>query len=292
MTKKHQLWGWFFIAPYIIGFSIFTLSAVLFSGYLSFTEYNLFNPPKWVGFRNYINVLTDVSLWTSFRNVFVYGFINEFLQLFLGCILAVALNRKMKGTGIFRTLYFMPVLTPMVAISFVWSYIYNPSYGVLNYILSFLGIGPFKYTFSSNWFEFVVGVAVMNAWKGLGYIILYVLGGLQNISTEVMEAAEVDGAGPVRKFFSITVPLLSPTLFFLLVIGVINSLQVFDPFYIMAQTANTGANIKVIGTLIYENAFVYNKLGIGSSVAWISFIVMAVLTWIQKRMEKRYVHYA
>lgn len=292
MSKKHQRWGWFFIAPYLIGFAIFTLSAVVFSGYLSFTQYNLLKPPTWVGLQNYINILTDSDLWTAFRNVFVYGFINEALQIVFGCILALAMNQKLKGIGVFRTLYFLPVLTPMVAVSFVWTYIYNPSCGVLNYLLSFLGIDSLKYTFSANWFEFVVSVGVMNAWKGVGYVMLYILGGLQNISTDVMEAADIDGAGKIRKFFSITLPLLTPTLFFLLVIGVINSLQVFDPFYVMSQNANTGASIKVVGTLIYENAFVYNKLGIGAAIAWVSFVVMAILTYLQKKMEKRYVHYA
>lgn len=292
MTKKHMRWGWFFIAPYLIGFTVFTLSAVIFSGYLSFTDYNIFNPPEWVGLKNYINALTDPEVWTSFRNVFVYGILTEFLQLFLGCIVAVALNQKIKGMGAFRTMFFLPVLTPMVAVSFVWSYMYNPSYGIFNYILSFIGLGPFSYTFSSNWFEFVVGVSLMNVWKGLGYTSLYLLGGLQNISQDVMEAADIDGAGPIRKFFSITVPLLTPTLYFLLVIGVINAMQIFDPFYVMATNANTGADVKVIGSLIYNNAFIYNKLGLASAISWIAFAVMAVLTWLQKYIEKRYVYYA
>ncbi len=285
-------WGWFFVAPYIVGFIVFTLSAVIFSGYFSLTDYNIFTPPSFVGIKNYVNALTDPEVWTSFRNVFVYGIITEFFQLFLGCIIAVGLNQKIKGMGAFRTMYFLPVITPMVAVSFVWSYMYNPSYGILNYVLSFIGAGPFNYTFSSNWFEFVVGVSIMNIWKGLGYTSLYLLGGLQNISEDVMEAADIDGAGSVRKFFKITVPLLSPTLYFLLVIGIINSIQIFDPFYIMATNANTGADVKVIGSLIYNNAFVYNKVGLASAIAWIAFGVMAVLTWLQKFIEKRYVHYA
>lgn len=292
MTKKHQRWGWLFISPYIIGFLVFTFSAVIFTGYISFTNYNMIKAPNFVGIKNYINICKDPTLWAAFRNVLVYGVLVETLQLVVGCLLACAMNTKIKGIGIYRTAYFLPGLLPMVAVSFVWTYMFNPSYGIFNYILSAVGIDSLKYTFSTNWFEFILSIAVMNSWRGVGYVFLYLLGGLQNISTDVVEAATIDGAGPVKRFFSITVPLLSPTIFFLLVVGVINSIQAFDSFYVMTTNAQTGANVESVGMMIYEHAFVFNETGIGAAIAWLAFILMMVLTIIQKKLEKRYVHYA
>lgn len=292
MSKKHQRWGWVFVSPYLIGFIIFTFVAVLFSGYVSFTDYNLIRTPNWIGIKNYSNILKDPAVWASFRNVLIYGLLVESMQLVFGCILAVLMNVKTRGMGVYRTAFFIPGLVSMVAVSFVWTYMYNPSYGIFNYVFSYLGIGPFKYTFSSNWFEFLVSIAFMNTWRGLGYIILYLLGALQNISTDVIEASMIDGAGRIRRFFSITLPLITPTIFFLLVIGVINSIQAFDSFYVMVNNAETGANIESVGMLIYNHAFVYNEMGIAAAISWVSFAVMAILTVMQKKLEKRYVHYA
>lgn len=289
MTKNHKNWGWLFVSPYIIGFLVFSLYPIVFSGYISFTDYDIFNPPKLVGLKNYINALNMPDLWMGFRNVFTYVLILETLQISIGCVLAVLLNHAIKGISAFRVMYFMPVLTPIVAVSFVWTYMYNPMYGVLNYLLDFIGLGPFKFTFSGNWFEVVASIAVMSAWKGVGYTTIYLLAGLQNISTDVNEAARIDGAGAVRKFFNITLPLLSPMIFFLVMKGVIDAMQVFDAFYVMQQS--TGANTTTIGTLIYNNAFEYSKFGLASAIGWISFVVIAILTLIQKRAEKRWVYY-
>ena len=289
MTQKHMRWGWFFVTPYVIGFLIFTLFPVLFSMYISFTDYNLFNPPTWVGMKNFINVIKSPDIWIGLRNIFTYAIIMQFLQIAVGCIFAALLNQKIKGLSMFRILFFLPALTPMAAVCFVWIAMYNPSYGVLNYLLSLINLGPFNYTFSSNWFEAVASIAVMQAWKGVGYTTLYLLAGLQGISEDVMEAATVDGAGPVRKFFKITIPLLSPTIFFLLMVGIIQSMQIFDPFFLMQQ--GTGADTTVIGTLIYNNAFVYSKVGLAAAIGWVSFVVIALLTLVQKKMEKRWVFY-
>jgi len=283
-------WGWLFVSPYVIGLLIFTLFPLVFSIYISFTEYNIFNPPKWIGMQNFVKAWNDPNVWIGFRNVFTYAAILESCQLFLACIFATMLNQKIKGMAVFRIMYFVPVLTPMVAVAFIWTAMYNPMYGILNYMFSFIGLGPFKYTFSDNWFDVVSAIAIMNVWKGVGYTTIYLLAGLQNISSDVMEAADIDGAGKFAKFFKITLPLLTPTIFFLLMVGVIGAMQVFDAFYVMQE--GTGANTTVIGTLIYNNAFLYSKVGLASAIGWISFVVVAILTYIQKVMEKRWVHYA
>lgn len=292
MTKKHARWGWFFIAPYIVGFVFLTLIPMVASGYLSFTDYDFYNPPEWIGLKNYIKVVTNPDVWAALRNSFVYAVSTQLIQIVFGLILALALNRKIKGVGFFRTLYFLPVLTPMVAVVFVWTYMYNPSYGIFNQILSWFGLGQLKYTFSGNWFEFVMSVAVMDAWKSVGYTTLYLLAGLQNVNTDLLEAAEIDGAGPVRKFFNITLPMLTPTLYFLMVMGLISGMQAFDAFYTMSKSSATGVKMEVIGTYIYNNAFVFSRVGRSCAIAWVTFVFIALLTWLQKYIERRYVYYA
>lgn len=290
MTKKHQNWGWFFTAPYVVGLMLFTFIPTLYAGYISLTNYNMFNPPEWVGLKNFIKVWSTPDIWLAFRNILTYAIIMNGIQIFFGCILANLLNQGIKGTTMYRILYFIPALTPVVAVSFVWSNLYNPVYGLLNQLIGYIGIDPLKYCYSANWFEAVTSIAVMQGWKGLGYTTVYLLAGMQGISKDITEAAEVDGATGVKKFFKITMPMLSPTIFFLLMIGMINSIQVFEPFYLMQ--ADTGANTEVIGTLIYNNAFVYGKAGYSAAIAWTSFLFVAVLTYIQKALEKRWVYYA
>ncbi len=289
MTQKHQNWGWFFVAPYVVGLMLFTMIPMLFSAYISFTDYNLFNAPEWVGIKNYANALKSSLTWESFRNIFVYAIVMQAVQIFFGCVLANLLNQKLRGSSFFRVLYFVPALTPVVASCFVWSSLYNPTYGVLNQVLGVFGFDGFKYCYSPNWLEAVTSIGVMQGWKGIGYTTVYLLAGLQGISDDIMEAADIDGATGITKFFRITVPLVSPTIFFLMVVGMINSMQVFDPFYLMQ--ADTGANTSVIGMLIYDNAFQFGKAGYASAIGWITFVVVATMTYLQKKMEARWVFY-
>lgn len=240
--------------------------------YFSFTDYDLFNPPRFVGLKNYINVLTNPETWRAFRNVGFFGLIYIPLNVFLACVLGTALNQKMKGITAFRTIYFMPNLLPWVSVSMVFILLFNPLSGTVNYALSLLGIGPFEFTFSQSWMEVIASMAVMQVWKGVGYASLFVLGGLQNISEDVMEAAEIDGAGILARFFKITLPLLTPTIFMLTIFGLSNSLQVFDSFFVMLGSGGiVSSEFTVVNMLIYDNAFQYGKIGVASAVCWVSF---------------------
>lgn len=292
MLKKDMKWGAVFLAPYIIGLLIFSIIPVIFLVYFSFTEYNLFNPPEFVGLKNYINVLTDVDTWRAFRNVGLYALVYIPLNVFFACVLAVALNQKIKGMNIFRVIYFIPSLLPWVAVSLVFITLFNPLYGSVNYLFSFLGIGPFEFTFSQSWVEVVASIAVIAVWKGVGYASLYALAGLQNISDDVLEAAEIDGAGTITKFFRIIIPLMTPTIFMLIIFGLSNSLSVFDSFLVMLGTGGvTSSEFTVINMLIYNNAFQYNKIGTASALCWVAFAAVLIVTVIQKKTEKRWVHY-
>ncbi len=292
MLKKDMKWGAVFLAPYIIGLLVFSIIPVIFLVYFSFTNYNLFNPPEFVGLKNYIDVLTSVDTWRAFRNVGFYALIYIPLNVFFACVLAVALNQKVKGMNVFRVIYFIPSLLPWVAVSLVFISLFNPLYGSVNYLLSFLGIGPFEFTFSQSWVEVVASIAVIAVWKGVGYASLYALAGLQNISDDVLEAAEIDGAGTITKFFRIIIPLMTPTIFMLIIFGLSGSLSVFDSFLVMLGTGGvTSSEFTVINMLIYNNAFQYNKIGTASAICWIAFAAVLLITLIQKKTEKRWVHY-
>ncbi len=285
-------WGWVFISPYLIGLLVFFIIPVIYLVYFSFTEYNLFNPPEFVGLENYRDVLTDVDTWRAFRNVGLFALVYIPLNTAIACVLGVALNQKIRGINAFRTIYFLPSLMPWVAVSLVFVALFNPHYGAVNYLFSMLGVGALEFTFSQSWVEVVTSIAVITVWKGVGFTTLFVLAGLQNISGDLMEAASIDGAGAVRKFFKITLPLLTPTIFMLIMFGLSTSLQTFDAFLVMKGTGGvTSSQFTVINMLIYDNAFRASKIGTASAICWVAFAVVLLVTVIQKTTEKRWVHY-
>ena len=254
----------------------------------------MYNPPVFIGLKNYIEVLKGPNIWYALRDVSFYGFIYVFSQTFIGCILAVLLNQKIGFIKTYRIAYFIPVISPWIGISLIWYWLYNPQYGALNCILSFIGVGPFNYTSSNNWAEVVASIAVVTIWKGVGYVTVILLAGLQNISVELMEAAEIDGAGALKRFTKITIPMLSPTIFMVLILGTMSAIQAFDSFFVMLNTSGTGVipdRFSVFNTLIYDNAFKYNRFGMSAAIAWVAFAFVALLTFIQKKMESRWVHY-
>ncbi|MBE7045182.1 MAG: sugar ABC transporter permease [Ruminococcaceae bacterium] len=293
MEEKHLLerdkkWGWVFVAPYIVGLLVFFLIPVICSMYFSLTDYNMISAPKFIGLKNYIKVFTDPKILEAYRNTFVFLICYLPMEIFLSCVLAVLLNQKLKSIAVFRGIFFTPVIAPMVAVGAIWVMLYNPFGGIINQLFGVFGIEPRQFVFSKNWFEVIVSIAVLCIWKGIGSQAIYLLAALQSISNDIYEAALIDGAGPVRKFFSITIPLLSPTIFYLTVLGVIGTINSFEIFSIMTQE---GAELPVIATYIYQNAFRKNRVGLASAIGWVTFVIVAILTWLQKVAEKRWVHY-
>lgn len=285
-------WGAVFLAPYTIILIVYSIIPIISLVYFSFTQYNLFNPPEFVGLKNYAEVLTSVDTWRALRNVGFYALVYIPLNVFLACVLAVALNQKLKGMKFFRMIYFVPSLLPWVAVSLIFIGLFNPIYGVINQFLNLFGIGPLQFTFSQKWTEVVSSIAVVAVWKGVGYASLYALAGLQNVSEDVLEAASIDGAGPIAKFFKIIMPLMSPTVFMLIIFGLSNSLSVFDSFLVMLGTGGvTSSEFTVVNMLIYNNAFQFNRIGTASAVCWVAFAFVFVITLIQTKTEKRWVHY-
>ncbi len=291
MTRKHQRWGWLFVSPYIVSLLFFTLVPLVISIFLSFTRYDMLNPPKWVGLQNYIKAtIASEAVWKSFRNVWVFGIVYETFNISLGCVLAALLNQKIWGLSAFRLIYYVPGLTPTAASALVFNRLYNPKKGTLNMILGYIGLGPFKWNYSMNWFEVVVSIIIMQLWRGIGGSAIFLIAGMQNISNDVIEAADIDGAGPIRKFFKITIPLLTPTIFFLVITGIAGALQVFEPFFLLAK--ETGADVGVINTQIYGLMWMgTSQVGRAAALGWFSFIFVALVTYLQKKYEKKWVHY-
>lgn len=285
MTRKKTLfWLCIFLLPNLLGFLLFTVIPIISSLTVSFTDWDLIGSIEFIGFDNYINLFQDAEFWVSFKNTFLFilGYIPLVMVLGLSC--ALLLNKKMRFRAFFRATYFLPVITSWVAVSLVWKWLYNPSYGLINYVLSLIGItGP---EWLSDPSTAMIGIVITSAWKDIGFVMVLFLGGLQNISPSYYEAASIDGAGKFREFWNITLPLLAPTTFFVTIISLINSFQVFDQVMIMTEGGPGGAT-NVLVQNIYNHAFRYYEMGYASAMSWILFIVIFIFTIIQMKFQNK-----
>lgn len=287
---KANLTGYAFISPFIIGFLALTLIPMFVSLYLSFTNYNLFASPRWVGLDNYTKMFTnDPKYWNSMRVTFYYVFIGVPLRLIFALFIAMLLNTKSKAVGFYRTAYYLPsIIGGSVAVSIMWRNIFSNE-GVVNSFLGLFGIGPV------SWFgdpSAALGMLItLSVWQ-FGSSMLIFLAGLKNISPEMYEAAAVDGARPVRKFFNITLPLLSPIILFNLIMQTISAFMTFVPAYIISK----GEGGPMDGTMLYSlylfrQAFMFNNMGYASAMAWVMLILIGIMTAILFFTSKYWVFY-
>jgi len=277
----------FFLLPSVLVFGVFVYFALAFNVYLSFTNSDFINQ-TFVGLMNYRKLLLDRRFWIAARNTLYYTLGRMSLCMVLGLTLAVALNQKLKGRGVYRTFIFSPYVTSTAATSLLWLFIFEPTYGVLNFILSCLGIDGPRWLSSTTWA--LPAIIIMNVWRLTGYTAVVFLAGLQNIPRELYDAAKVDGAGSWDCFWRITLPLLSPTTFFLLVSGFIWAFLMFDAVAIMTQGGPVNATM-VFNYYIYERAFHMMHAGYASSVSIVVFLLIMGFTLLQTSMSKRWVHY-
>jgi multiple sugar transport system permease protein len=273
-SRKEAIDCYVFMSPAIIGLLVFTLGPILASAYISFTDYDILGSPVWVGLENYIKLFHDPFFWQSIKVTVIYSVVSVPLGLVVSLALAMLLNRSLKGIYLFRTIFYLPAVISGVAVSLLWKWIFNPDFGLMNYFLAFLGIDGPKWLFDENWA--LPALIVMSLW-GVGGGMLIYLAGLQGIPTELYEAAEIDGANRWRKFISVTIPMLSPVIFFNLVMGIIGSLQIFTEGYVM--TAGGPNNSTLFSVLyLYRNAFDYLQMGYASAIAWVLFLIILLLT--------------
>ncbi|AXL11089.1 sugar ABC transporter permease [Microbacterium foliorum] len=283
-------WALVFLGPTALGIAVFYLWPTVRTLLISFTKSGPFGGAEWVGIENYVRLFQDPELIGALRNTAVYTVI-ALIGIPLAVGIAALLNTAgLKGRSAYRTLYFIPVVTMPAAIALVWRMIYNGDYGVLNAALDAVGIDGRSWLTDPN--TALVAIAVVGIWAGLGTNIVIFLAGLQGIPDTIMEAADLDGAGPVRKFFSITIPLLSPSIFFVSVISVIGALQVFDLIYMMLGRSNPAMpNTRTVVYLFYEAGFLDNDRGYAAAVAFLLLVIILVLTVVQFRLQKKWVHY-
>lgn len=274
--------GKIFIAPALLGTLIFIVIPVFFSFYLSFCKWDLLSPLKFAGFQNYIEILTSPQFGFIVKNTFVFAISTAVIAILIPLVLAAALNSKIRGSEFFKTAYFLPFVTPMIVVAIVWEWIFDPNCGLLNYILK----SHINWLYDAH--TAMIALIIVSSWKLIGYNMVILLSGFSGINPNLYESAKIDGANPLQTFFKITLPLLSPTIFFVLVITTISSFQVFDLIYLMTQGGPMDST-NVLVYWIYKNAFEFFNIGEASAGAYILFLIILLLTTIQWKIRKKWV---
>jgi multiple sugar transport system permease protein len=292
LRRREAIAGWLLISPWLIGFVWFLVIPILFSIYASFTRWTLINPPPvWVGLKNYIDMFQDDDTWWALGVTVRYMLMTLIPFMVLALFLALLLNQKVRGMNVFRTVFYIPSIVAGVAVAILWATLLNPEIGAINQVLRSLGVeNPPRWLASSQWA--LPALALMGLW-GIGGTSIIYLSGLQNIPAEMYDAATVDGANVLQKFFYITLPMLSSTLFFLFITGIIAAFQIFTPAYILGGASSMGSSkaINFYVLHIYMEGFRKGKLGYASALAWLLVIVAAVVVILIYRRSEQYVYY-
>ncbi len=278
-----------FILPTIVGLLVFNVIPLVAAFALGFTNYSFTAKTEWIGVDNYRAFLFDDPLfWKAMRNTLYYTVASVGLSVIIGLLLALALYQGIKGTRFFRSVYFLPVVASSAAVSLVWGLLLEPNFGLVNYLLGLVGIDGPGWTQSLQWA--MPALILVTVWKTVGYNMVIFLAGLQDIPQEVREAARVDGADGWRETINIVLPLLSPTTFFVIVISLITSFQVFDYIYVMTQ-GNPAYETLTLSYYIYQIGFQYFRMGQASALSYILFAVVFLLTLLQFGLQRRWVQY-
>jgi multiple sugar transport system permease protein len=283
ITKASWFWPLIFLAPALVGFCAFTAYPAIFSLILSFADWDLNNPLKWVGLNNYLRMFRDPTAIRVFWNTVYFTIVTVPVLLIVPLLLAIALNQNIRGIRFFRAAFFLPVISSMVAMSMVWQWIFNADFGLLNWALSLLGISGPKWLTNETWA--LPAVMITSIWKNIGFNMMIFLAGLQGISESYYEAAEIDGANAFQRFWHITIPSLRPTTLLVTVMTIINSFQVFDQVVVMTG-GGPNRSSSVLVHYIYQNGFQFYKMGYASSLGWALTLFVLALTLVQFRVNK------
>jgi multiple sugar transport system permease protein len=288
LARREARTAYLLISPWIIGFLVFTLGPMVASMVFSFTDYSIIKPMNFVGLANFVELLFgDYRFWHSLRVTLTYAIFAIPLGLTIGLMLALLLNAKVPGIALWRTVYYTPSVVSGVAVAILWAYLFNPQYGVINWLLNFIGVKGPGWLASPQWALWAL--ILMSLWGVGGGMIIY-LAGLQGIPTTLYEAAEVDGASKVQQFFKITLPLITPVLFYNLVIGIISTFQIFTSVYVMTGGGPVESTL-FYNLYLYNNAFRYQRMGYASALAWVLFLIVLGLTMLVFRSSAMWVYY-
>ncbi len=288
MARQENIAGWLMASPFVLGLLLWTLGPMFYSLYLSLTNWDLLTPAKWTGLDNYQKMLTDPLTWTALRVTTTYALGSIPLTMALGLGLALLLNSKVRGLSVWRSIYYLPAVLSGVAVSLLWQFIFSADFGVLNYLLSLIGINGPRWLTSQTWA--LPALIIMSVWAVGADMVIY-LAALQGVPTELYEAAEVDGAGSALRFRHITLPMISPVLFFQLVMGIIFALQTFTQGFIMTGGGPNNATLFYVLHL-YRSAFQYFRMGYASALAWLLFVYILILTLLVFRSSAMWVFYS
>ena len=283
LSNNKSFMGWVFILPALLGTFVFIIIPVIASFGLSFVDWDLINKAQFVGLKNYKDILSDPLFGKILLNTFVYAISTSVFAVIIPLALACILNSKIRGSEFFKTVYFLPFVTPMIVIAVVWQWIFDPNIGILNYILHL----HINWLYDLNFA--MPAIIIVSVWKLIGYNMVIFLSGLSALNQSLFEASKIDGANWFETFRFVTVPLLSPTIFFVVVITCISSFQIFDLIYLMTQGGPLDST-NVLVYAIYKNAFEYFKIGQASAIAYVLFIIILVLTMIQWQLRKKLVY--
>lgn len=288
--KDQVIWGYIFIFPTALGLILLNIWPAIQTAILSFQKTVGFGDTEWVGLRNYQKMFADGEVFQSLLNTLIYAVVSIPSIVVLSLLVAVLMNRKVKGLSIYRTIYFLPVVAAPSAVAMIWRWMFNNDYGLINNMLAKIGLdGPAWLTDPSI---AIYSIIIVGVWSAIGYNMVLLLAGLQEIPKDYYEAAEIDGASPIQQFFNITLPLVTPTLFFVVVTTVINAFQVFDVIFMMI-TPNSTAMFKSqsLTYLFYKHSFILNDKGYGSAIVMFLLVIILIITAIQMKLQKKWVNY-
>jgi multiple sugar transport system permease protein len=278
--REEMLVGYLFVLPDVLGLLVFIVGPMIFAFYISLNEWSGFTTPTFVGLENYVNMAGDPRFWASLRRTAIFTLGLAPTVYVLGLALAMLLNRGPRGSTVFRTIYFMPVAMSLVVASIVWRFLFEPSYGFLNYALSWFGLPGLQWLGSTD--TAMLSVLIVTVWKSAGYFMIILLAGIQDIPQDYIEAARIDGAGGWQVFRRIILPLLRPTSLFVIIILIINSLQAFDQIYVLTR----GGPVYATDTLlmyVYEEAFRFWNFGYSAAMSFVLFVLILAVTIFQLR---------
>ena len=300
-ARRRLLAGLGFTSLWIVGLGVFTLYPVIASLYYSFCDYSILQRPVWIGMENYRQLAGDEVFRVALRNTLFYAAVSVPLGVVVSLALALLLNCEVRGRAVFRTLFYLPSIVPVVASSMLWLWIFNGEYGLLNFVLApvfaLWGGAPPAWLGDPAWAK--PALVLMSLW-GVGNAMVIYLAGLQDVPKELYESAEIDGAGPVRRFWHITLPMISPVVYFNVIMGLIGAMQVFTQAFVLSSSISGGdgtlgspaRSTLFYAVYLYSTAFQDLRMGYASAMAWIFFLIIAALTWIANAIADRRVHYS
>lgn len=281
---RKAVWVALFVVPGFSALLLFVIGPILASLVLTTYEWDLLTSPRFIGFENFRRLWTDEEFWAALRHTLAYiaGYVP--LVMVIALLLALALNSRMPALGLVRTAFFMPVVSSWVAVALLWTWLFNPRYGLVNYGLDLVGIDGPGWLYDKQWA--MPAIILTSVWKDLGFVMVVFLGGLQAIPRDYYEAASLDGANAVERLRSITIPLLAPTTFFVGVISIINSFQVFTQIWVMTEGGPSGATTVLVERIV-KHAFSYGEMGYAAAISWVLCLIVLVVTVVQIGLQRR-----